>query len=210
MINRAKIIAGCLLAPFILFALARPATSAGIDDNSIPPLLFHTKQARPVELKHHDLTLQEAIERCPVASQYMQPIPLKGVVISGLLPKSVEALGNNYFIVVDNTKYMRMADIYREARLSGKSIFVTADSIIHPYLAFTNRLLAEVVLSRMIPDLQALLQAMEKVAEADYRQADDAEVRNDAKCNLAFLSVALRLLDAHYQIPRVGNVPELA
>jgi hypothetical protein len=183
--------------------------AAGIDDTGKPLNLLQVRPARPVQLEKRPPTLEEMIERSPMPAQYNQPIPLRGVNISGLHPKSVEALGFSYFIVVDNTKFLRMSDVYRESRLNGKSNFVTADSITHPYLAFANRVLADAAVTRISPDLRAMLEAMQRVSIADYRAADDVDVRNDIEHNVAYLAVAMRLLDPSYEMPRIGMVPEM-
>ncbi|HEY9792408.1 MAG TPA: DUF3160 domain-containing protein, partial [Candidatus Obscuribacterales bacterium] len=201
-----------------LFTSASPLIAAGIDDVTNKPMfsggglgqlnLMQPKPTKPVELRNREPTLEELLVRQPVPSQYLQPIPLRGVHISGLYPKSIETLGIQYFAVVDNSKYLRMSDVYRESRLAGRSNFVTADSITHPYLAFANRVIADSI-PNMIPDLQTLLQAMQRVQLADYNTADDIEVKKDIERNVAYIAVALRFLDSKYEVPRIGLVPEL-
>lgn len=185
-----------------------PALAAGIEADQ--PYLIQTRQAKPVQLQHRAPLLEELVQRSDLPYSQLQPIPLKGVRIQGLQPKSVEALGWNYFVVVDNPSYTRMADIYRDSRLAGKSNFVTADSIIHPYLAFSNRVLTDAITTKLVPDLQGLLAAMNEVSINDYRTAEDGDVREDISRNIAFLSVALKLLNPRYEIPEVADVPKLA
>ena len=177
--------------------------------NSSQPYLLKTRTGAPVEFQHRTSTLEEMIVRAPYPAQFMQPIPLHGVRVPGLNPKSVDTLGFQYFAVVDNTNYTRMSDIYKDSRLSGKSNFVTADSIIHPYLAFTNRVMADVAVSQVVPDLRALIDSMLKVSLSDYKSAEDPEVREDIERNVAYLAVAMHLTDSRYELPRIGRVPEM-
>jgi hypothetical protein len=206
------------LALMAALSSGAPLIAAGIDDVTNKPMfpvgglnpynLMQAKPSKPVELRKHEPTLEELIVKQNVPGQYLQPIPLRGVHIAGLYPKSVETLGMQYFAVVDNSKVLRMSDVYRESRLAGKSNFVTADSITHPYLAFANRIIADAV-PNMIPDLRTLLQAMQRIQLADYNTADDKEVKQDIERNVAYVSVALRFLDPKYEVPRIGQVPEL-
>lgn len=185
-----------------------PALAGPIDKDQ--PYLFRTKQGKAVEYQHRAPQLDEMIQRTDFPYAQLQPIPLRGVKINGLTPKSVDGLGWNYFLVVDNTKYSKMSDIYRESRLAGKSNFVTTDSVLHPYLAFSNRVVADAITLEMVPDILLLLDSMQQVALADYQAAEDPEVRIDIEHNIAYIAVAMRLLNPYYQFPQVGKVAKLA
>lgn len=196
-----------LVASSLGVAATPPVAYASVEDTI--PHLMRQKAAQPIEYQRRSLTLEEMIQTSPFPAQFVQPIPLHGINISGLQPKSIDQLGMHYFLVVDNTKYSRMSEIYRDSRVTGKSNFVTADSIIHPYIAFSNRVLADSAISHMAPDMVLLLDAMNKVALEDYKDAQDAEVRQDIARNVAYIAVALRLLNPRYEIPRISNVPEM-
>ncbi len=157
-----------------------------------------------------EATLEQLIVHVDVPYTFLQAVPLTGLKITGLGAKGIQMLGLNYFVVVNNTEYKDMSEVYRDNRLKGKANFVTADSIVHPYLAFTNLALAKVIQEHLIPELATLLRAMLETSLADYRQADDAEVRADIERNLAFLSIGLRLLDSSFAPPEVGRVGQLA
>jgi hypothetical protein len=210
-----RILRACLVALLLLIAGNTPvwllsAQAAGIDDTGSPFTRFPPGPIRPKSVQLPSApTLEDEIVRTPMVVQGLNPIWLKGVPISGLHPKSVEILGSTYFIVVDNTKSLRMCDIYRWNRLNGKSNFVTTDSVIHPYFAFTNRLLAELVTHELVPELRRLLMAMQAVAVDDYKNADDVDVRRDVARNIAYLGTAIRFLDAHYEAPNLSSVPEM-
>lgn len=194
-----------------ILAVQTPVACADLGSLLGQPLT-QSKTAQPLQLQPQGASLAQMIARQPYPSAYMQAIPLHGVNISGLQSKTVDTLGFNYFIVLENTKYSRMSDIYRESRLTGKSNFVTADSIVHPYLAFTNRVYADVALKQIQPDLLALLEAMQRVTIEEYnnKRTEDVAVREDLARNCAYLSVGLKLLNPRYAMPRIGNADQMA
>ncbi len=164
---------------------------------------------RPVVLPKKASKLEELITRKDYQITFLPPLPLNGVKIGGLTAKSTKMLGENFFVVVDNTKFTTMAEIYKENRIKGKSNYVTADSIIHPYLAFTNRVLADTVTNHIEPDLSEMLKAMLDIAQKDYKQAEDADVREDIEHIMAFLAVAVKLIDPKYTPPVPARVVKM-
>ena len=132
-----------------------------------------------------------------------QPIPLQGVNIQGLDKESVLLLGMNYFVVVNNTNFSDMSDVYRQNRLAGRTNFVTTDCILHSYFAFTNSVIASAILETISPKLYSLLDSMLTVCLTDYHLADDTDVRSDIEHNMAYLVVGLKLLnpDLHLELP---------
>ncbi len=125
-------------------------------------------------------------------------IPLNGLKLAGLPPNALNDLGFNYFVVV-TTDYPDMAHLYRENRLRGKGNLVTVDSILHPYIAFRNRIVADSLEGRISSDLSLLLRSMLEVSLADLRDCEDMDVRSDLEHNIAYIVVAMRLLDPQYQ-----------
>jgi hypothetical protein len=170
--------------------------------------LLRTRPQPALQLKR-EASLDLMLPRVDYPVKVLQPIPLNGIRIPGLGSKAIQLLGFNYFVVVNNTDYTNMAQLYKDNRLRGKSNFVTVDSVIHPYFAFTNRVLADMIQRHLQPDLATFLQALLDVSLADYKIAEDAEVRSDIEHNLAFLSVALKLLEPKFITPSVGNVASL-
>jgi len=167
-----------------------------------------TQQA-PIKVDRKSQRLEDLIARQDIPYSFPPMIPLQGITIAGLGPKSISSLGENYFVVRSNTNTTRMSDLYKENKAAGKANFVTMDCIVHPYLGFVNRVHAETIRKYLAPMTKSLLLAMLKVAEGDYKQADDVEVRADIECNIAFLSLAMKLLDSSYTIPAIGRVPQL-
>src|SRR5262249_35436145 len=226
---KSKIGVSCLVSILIgqtLFACIFPFACKAIDldsmlENGIKSQLksaaermngdnpFSAKEQAPIKAGPKVQRLEDLIPHQDLPYGYPPMIPLQGITINGLGPKATASLGADYFVVRNNTNTVRMSDLYRENRLAGKANFVTMDCVTHPYLAFTNRLYAETIRRHLLPLTKSVLFAMIKVATTDYKQADDAEVRADIEANIAFLSLAMKLLDTSYVIPAIGRVPQL-
>lgn len=135
-------------------------------------------------------------------------IPLNGLKLAGLPPNALNDLGFNYFVVV-TTDYADLAQLYRENRLKGKGNLVTVDSILHPYLAFRNRIIADAIENHLSVDLSQLLRSMLEVSLADLRECEDMDVRSDLEHNIAYIVLALRLLDPQYQTILTPSISQL-
>lgn len=195
----------CIVLALLLAGAAMPAASgqaANLIQNFLLPDSLRQPQPdlqrRTIELPKKATRLDEMIPRMDYAATFLQPLPLGDVRIPTLTKKTVEMLGQNFFVVVDNTKYTTMSEVYRDNRLGGKSNYVTADAIVHPYLAFSNRVIADAIVEHIGPDLSSMLKAMLEKSLADYKQAEDAEVRDDIEHNISFLAVAVKLIDPKF------------
>lgn len=190
-----------------LFGLTLSGTFA-LDLETLPYPLKSRPQ-KPIQMDKKNQSLEELLERGQIPYGFPPTIPFQGINIAGLNPKSAQILGENYFVVLNNTHLERMADIYRENRENGKANYITIDCVLHPYIAFTNRLHAQIIKKNLLPMMDRLLRAMLHVAMVDYKQADDADIRADIEANIAFLSVGLKLVDSSFAVPQVGKVPVL-
>jgi hypothetical protein len=200
-----------VLGTICLFALSNQLVCPVFADN----INFGApEQAKPFNLQSIQLNQKPTMStdlfpQTGYALAQPQPIPLQGVKIEGLNKDSVLLLGMNYFVVVDNTKFTDMADVYRENRLDGKTNFVTADCILHSYFAFTNRVIASAILETIGPKLYGLLGSMLDVCLEDYKTADDEDVRSDIEHNMAYLVVGLKLLNPNLNVPVPDSVMQM-
>ena len=173
------------------------------------PYLLQAKPQKPIDLQKRNSILDDYLKPVNTGAAAVTPIPLHGVRIPGLTSKTVDTLGFNNFVVVNNQKNARMSDLYRDNRLNGKANFVTTDCVLHPYIAFTNRVLADTAEKVVAADLRHLLKAMLEQSAIDYTGTDDVAVREDIEKNIAYLAVALKLLDPSYEVIKIGHVSEL-
>ncbi len=173
------------------------------------PYNLQGRQPAPIDFEKHTSGIEEFLKPATTGTTYVTPVTLHGVKIPGLASKTVDTLGFNNFVIVNDPKHTRMADLYRDNRLAGKANFVTTDCILHPYIAFTNRVLADSTENHFAPDLKHLLVAMLEQSAIDYNGTDDKEVREDIEKNIAFLGVAIKLLDPGFEMLNLGRVRTL-
>lgn len=217
MLNRRQTGIFCLVAILIgqsLFGCIFLQASFALDVESvIKDTIKNQLPARipgePIKVDRKNQKVEDLIPRQDIPYGFAPMIPLNGISISGLGQKAILSLGENYFVVRSNTNATRMCDLYKENRNASKANYVTMDCIAHPYFAFRNRVLAETIKKYILPLMKTLLYSMLKVAVIDYRQADDLEVRTDIECNMAFLSLGLKLIDPNFTVPVLGRVPQL-
>ena len=197
---------------FTVLTLSQPVDAVdleGMIKEGLKNQLPRAVQQQPIKVGPKAQKLDDLIQRQDLPYSFPPMIPLQGITIAGLGQKAIMSLGENYFVVRSNTNATMMSELYKQNKQAGKANFVTVDCILHPYMAFCNRISAETIKRHLLPLMKQLLLAMLKVAMADYKQADDADVRTDIECNIAFLSLALKLIDSSFSIPLLGRVPQL-
>ncbi|MBS1955340.1 MAG: DUF3160 domain-containing protein [Cyanobacteria bacterium SZAS-4] len=186
-------------------ALAQTTPALDMTPMRLPP-----KEKPQVPTHKKEANLEDLFPHTEIPYAYPNPVDLQGLTVGGLNEKNTATLGTNLFIVIDNTKYNTIAELYRANRLKKKSNFVTVDALMHSFLALRNGMLANMIDEHLQPELRALLASMLQRTAADYKEADDAEVRADLERNLAYLSVGLRLLDPTLPSPAMGGASTMA
>ena len=120
--------------------------------------------------------------------------PLRYLSLPGLTDAEKEILSQNYLVVINDANIKSFAQLYKDNRIDGISSFVTADSIIHPLLVLQNNIKVKVIERSLFPSLESLLISMLHINELDFKDAQDAEFKEEIKYNLAFLTVAIKIL----------------
>ncbi len=192
-----------LCALTLASSLTLPVCAVDIDALPYP---LRSKPTKPIQVDRKNRTIEDVVDRIDVPYSFPQAVPLQGITISGLGPAAAQTLGMTYFVVAANTKAARMSEIYKENRVAGKANYVTVDSVIHPYLAYTNRVHADLIKRYFTPLTRLLLISMLQVCAADYKQAEDNDVRSDILCNMGFLCVSLQLIDPAFKPPALGRL----
>lgn len=175
----------------------------------------------PISVKQLKLAKDKKAEPLPVSfstffkSKEMEtasfpPMPFKDMKIPGLTPKGAENLGFNYFTVVNDSGFNTLTGLYKENRVTGKPSLITVDSVLHPYLAFRNGLIADVIETRLHGEMKAMLEAVLKQSILDFKATDDEEVKDDIQRNMAFILVALSNFDSKYLDIDLGGASDLA
>jgi hypothetical protein len=89
---------------------------------------------------------------------------------------------------------------------SGIPIIITTDSVLHLFHIEFNELLKTIELNKLIPMLNEFLdKSIEKTYE-QYNGLEKKELRELSRRNLAYLSVAKKLLDPYYNIPKIVKI----
>jgi hypothetical protein len=162
-------------------------------------------EKKPLVLPEKEKTLEDFFPKTDTDFPVPPVYSLKGIAVPGLDAKSVALLSQFSMVVSDNPPYSSMSQIYRDNRLKGKSSFVTADCMVHPYFAITNKILRDVIYEKVLPGLPLMLKSMLTVAVSDFKNTDDPEVKNDISKNIAYILVALQLLDPDAKLPNLGE-----
>jgi hypothetical protein len=107
-------------------------------------------------------------------------------------------LEENGFVVMPS-RVAQIYEIYKAAKERSIPIFVTTDALLHTYHILYDYTLRSAEIQHFVNDLQGLNATMREVAEEQYSTAP-GEVREAARRNLAFFSVASVLLEPGTQI----------
>ncbi len=102
-------------------------------------------------------------------------------------------LSRNHF-TVKPSQYRQLYDIYNVCTWDSTPIFITTDAVLHIYHVLFDRLLAEIEMQKFVPALEVLTATLFQDTENIYQQTTQADAREVARRNLAFLGVAQKLL----------------
>jgi len=140
---------------------------------------------------------------------YLQPFPIAYLNIPQLAAPTREILSQSYFVAINGPTIKSFSQLYKNNRLENISSFITADSVVHPLLSFQNSIRLTVIEQSVTPLLKSLLIAMAESGRQDYLAAEDAETKEEIKNNLAFLLVAITILQPDYAIPNMPGIKQL-
>ena len=104
-------------------------------------------------------------------------------------------LRRNGFVVVDDGTVGDISVSYRRVQRMGLPVFVTSDTLLHLYHVQFSQLLKGIEEQVFYGDIANLSLAMAEHARAQYESYGNATLREAALRNLAFFTVAARLLD---------------
>lgn len=85
----------------------------------------------------------------------------------------------------------------------GVPIIITTDSVLHLFHIEFNELLKNIEINKLSPMLNEFLDKSITESTAQYNGLDDEELKELARRNIAFLSVAKKLLDPGFDVPGI-------
>lgn len=157
----------------------------------------------------------------PAVPYYEIADDLSNVINAGdfeLTPEAVELLKENGF-AAEAASYSQIYDVYHECKEMGIPAFVTTDACLHAYHILYDYILRVVETEYFIDDLCRLTEAMIEETKAAHDEASEQAVKDAALVNLAYLSVAGKLLMPEMEVDErvaevvsleVGNIMELS
>ena len=98
-------------------------------------------------------------------------------------------------------QYLQFYQLYEDGRYSEKPVFITTDSVLHVYHLMFDKVLRTTETKYLIGDLHLLNAAMLGETQVQYNELKGTAAENAAKRNLAYFTVASRLLDPSAPIP---------
>jgi len=121
--------------------------------------------------------------------------------VKGFLPEEEEFLTENGFVIMPEGS-QQIYDIYKQKAKAGIPLFVTTDALLHTYHILYDYTLRYIEYDQLVVDLQKLLQLMIDATQRQHTSAKGIENLEEAATqNLAFFSVALRLLNPENETP---------
>ncbi len=107
----------------------------------------------------------------------------------------------NGVLIIPVNKYERFEDAYRELSFKDVPIFITSDSLLHLFHIEFNEILKNLEIKKLSPMLKSFLEAVLKESVAQYNTFEDKELKELARRNIAYLSVAIKLLEPSFAPP---------
>lgn len=115
-------------------------------------------------------------------------------------PGDKALLGKNGFVVIRGSSGDDIAAAYKTIRRQNTPIYVTADTSLHLFHIQFDETLKEIEENNFYPGILEASKALLKASEEDYR-AFKGDLKEAAKRNVAYFSVALKQFDPKFSSP---------
>ena len=154
----------------------------------LPGVKFPPARAEPVRLGKFPLTQNLPLNEGDLVNPEL--------IFEMGVGEAKEKLLNRGFVLVRWGKYSDLSKAYHHLKLRGYPIYVTVDSFLHAYHVQFDSILADIEEEYLYSDLINLTGRM-----IDLCSSDILKVGRPAVKNLAYFSVAMKLLDPDYEPP---------
>jgi hypothetical protein len=129
-------------------------------------------------------------------------------ILWSLNEEQLKLLEENGFVVVPS-RIAQIYDVYKTAKSQNIPIFITTDSLLHTFHILYNYTLRFAEIKHFVDDLKGLNEAMLS-ASLKHLKSAGGDVSEAAKRNVAFFSVASKLLEPAFEPPAlVSSLVEL-
>lgn len=199
--NTRALCTGLLLAGVMLMAVALAGCSSNQD-----PATNHQAPAGPATAWAASFATYRDIpvEYTPALAPYQVQPGLANVTNRDTFtfsPAAIKLLEQNGFVVVPNQHQKEFFMLYEINRYGNIPNFITTDSMLHNYHLFFSHLLRVVEREQLAPQLKELTTAMLAASKDQYKTLRGSSWENAALRNVAYFSVAAKLLDPQTTVP---------
>ena len=142
------------------------------------------------------------VEITPSAESYRLPVSLGQVKNKKLFSLSgVEQKLEKQGFVAIPSNYNQVYDLYKDNTDDGRPNFVTTDSVLHTYHILYDYTLRNLEINKFIPDLKNLNRVLLDSAQSQFASVGDSKLKVSARKNVAYFTVASKLLDPNTPVP---------
>jgi len=112
--------------------------------------------------------------------------------------ESLDLLRKNGFVVVPGNE-KEIFDVYVNNKKNNHPIFVTTDAVLHTSHVFFDNVLRILEIKRLNDMSRELTNQMLQISEKQYQKAHEEEVKQAARLNIGFFSVAKKIFNTGYE-----------
>jgi hypothetical protein len=116
-------------------------------------------------------------------------------------PEQKDLLRKNGFVVISKGSTDDITSFYKNLIGENIPIYVTADTPLHLFHILFDETLKEIEEENFYPDILAATEKLLEASKEDYKTLNE-ELKEAAKRNVAYFSVAMKLLDHEFSPPR--------
>ncbi len=135
------------------------------------------------------------------AQQVRERIFLQDLGLLDKLKLSEEALNklktNSFVVVPGNEK--EIFEVYQDCKKNNHPIFITTDAALHTSHLFFDSVLRILEIQRLFDFSKELTDLMLQISKNHYEEADSEEVKQAARLNIGFFSVAKKLFEPDFK-----------
>lgn len=143
------------------------------------------------------------VDIIPIADSYSLPVNLGKIENKkkfSLDNKAEQKLTEQGFVAIPSN-YDQIYSIYKNNTENARPNFVTTDSVLHTYHILYDYTLRNLEINKFIPDLKNLNKVLLQNALSQYSSVTDPNLKSAAKKNVAYFTVASKLLEPETAIP---------
>lgn len=113
-----------------------------------------------------------------------------------------QAIASDLFIITEGEN-KEFFSVYEQNRYTYTPSFITTDSVLHTYHLIFDSTLKQLETDYLASETEELAKAMVAKSQAQYESTTSEELKTAAKRNIAYFSVAAKLIDPDFSVPEL-------